>query len=129
MKKRFVLLLFFSLNAMAEPLPGDTAEFVRAVQSLVKTERVVIEGEGVGLLIPAKEMFSGSGELMDSGRQVLEKAGHFSRQAKKKLIVLVPDEREHKDSRPVAYSMHGGLIKRNAFIGPYVYVLATRPNL
>lgn len=129
MRKLFILLLFFSLSAIAEPLPGKTAEFVRAVQSLVKTERVVIEGESVGFLIPAKEMFSGSGELMDSGRMVLEKAGHFSRQAKMKLVVLVPDEREHKDSRPVAYSMHGGQIKRNSFIGPYVYVLATRPDL
>jgi hypothetical protein len=128
-RKLIVLPLLFSLNAMAETSPSDVGGFVRAVQSLVKTERVVIEGEGVGLLIPAKEMFSGSGELMDSGRQVLEKAGLFSRQAKKTLIVLVPDKREHQDFRPVSYSMHGGLIKRNALIGPYVYVLATRPDL
>lgn len=128
MKRCIVFLLFIPLSAVAEPLPDDSGEYIRAVQSLVKMERVVVEGDGVGLLIPAKEMFSGSGELMDSGRLVLEKAGHFSRQAKKKLIVIVPDEREHKDFRPVSYSMHGGLIKRSALIGPYVYVLATRPQ-
>lgn len=128
MRKLIVLPLLFSLNAMAETSPGDMGDFVRAVQSLVKTERVIVEGEGVGLLIPAKEMFSVSGELMDSGRLVLEKAGHFSRQAKKKLIVIMPDEREHQDFRPVSYAMHGGLIKRNALIGPYVYVLATQPQ-
>lgn len=128
MKRWIVFLLFIPLSAVAESLPDDSGEYIRAVQTLVKMERVVVEGEGVGLLIPAKEMFSGSGELMDSGRLVLEKAGHFSRQAKKKLIVIVPDEREHKDFRPVSYSMHGGLIKRSALIGPYVYVLATRPQ-
>lgn len=128
MKKLIVFLLFIPLSAIAEPLPDDAGEYIRAVQSLVKTDRVIVEGEGVGLLIPAKEMFSGSGELIDSGRQVLEKAGHFSRQAKKQLIVIVPDEREHKDFRPVSYSMHGGLIKRSALIGPYVYVLSTRPQ-
>lgn len=128
MKKLIVFLLFMPLSAIAESLPDDAGEYISAVQSLVKMERVVVEGDGVGLLIPAKEMFSGSGELMDSGRLVLEKAGHFSRQSKKKLIVIVPDEREHKDFRPVSYSMHGGLIKRSAFIGPYVYVLATRPQ-
>lgn len=128
MKRWIVFLLFIPLSAVAEPLPDDPGEYIRAVQSLVKMERVVVEGDGVGLLISAKEMFSGSGELMDSGRLVLEKAGHFSRQTKKKLIVIVPDEREHKDFRPVSYSMHGGLIKRSALIGPYVYVLATRPQ-
>lgn len=126
MKKLIAFLLLIPLSAIAEPLPADAGEYIRSVQSLVKMERVVVEGEDVGLLIPAKEMFSSSGDLMDRGRRVLEKAGYFSRQAKKKLIVIVPDEREHKDFRPVSYSMHGGLIKRSALIGPYVYVLATR---
>ena len=71
-------------------------------------------------------MFSGAGELMDSGRQVLEKSGRFARQAKGKLTILVPDEREHQDFRPVAYSMHGGLIKRNVFVGPYVYIVVAK---
>jgi len=126
MKKLIAVLLFIPLSAMADPLPGDAGEYIRAVQSLVKTERVVVEGEGVGLLIPAKEMFSGAGELMDSGRQVLEKSGRFARQAKGKLTILVPDEREHQDFRPVAYSMHGGLIKRNVFVGPYVYIVVAK---
>ncbi|HUW50216.1 MAG TPA: hypothetical protein VMV75_04295 [Sulfuricella sp.] len=127
MKRLIIFFLFIPLSAIAEPLPDDVGEYIRAVQSLVKTERVIVEREGVGLLVPAREMFSGSGELMDSGRLVLEKAGYFSRQAKKKLIVIVPDEREHKDFRPVSYLMYGGIIKRNALIGPYVYVLAIRP--
>ena len=126
MRNLLVLWLLFPLNTIAEPLSGEAGEFVYAVQNLVKTERVVVEGARVGLLIPAKEMLSGSGGLMDSGRRVLEKAGSFAKQSGKKLIILVPDEREHKDFRPVAYSVHGGQARRNAFVGPYVYVLLTQ---
>lgn len=124
--KKLITALLIPLSAMADPLPGNAGEYIRAVQSLVKTERVVVEGEGVGLLIPAIEMFSGSGELMEGGRQVLEKAGRFATQAKGKLTILMPDEREHEDFRPVTGSLHGGQVKRNVFVGPFVYIVVAK---
>ena len=47
MKKLIASLLFIPLSAAAEPLLGDAGEYIRAVQSLVKTERVVVrKGNG-----------------------------------------------------------------------------------
>ncbi len=128
MKKLFVLLLF-SINAIAEPSPGDVGEYIHAMHGLVQAERVVIKtGNGsdqsdVGLLIPSKEIFFTSTELTQGGRLALEKASRFAKGANKKLTVLVPDERENKDFRPLAYSMHGVRVKRNAFIGQNVFIV------
>ena len=77
-------------------------------------------------MIPSKEMFISSSELAEGGRRVLEKSGRFARQAKGKLTILMPDEREHQDFRPVTCSMHGGQVKRNALIGPYVYIVIAK---
>lgn len=132
MKKLIAFLLFFPLSAMAELLPSDTSEFIHEVQNLVKIERVTIrkgnslELEDVGLLIPSKEILSSSTELTEGGRLALEKAGSFAKRTKRKLTILVPDEREHKDFRPVVYFMHDIQMKRNAFIGQNVYIVITR---
>ncbi|MDD5328374.1 MAG: hypothetical protein PHX38_00085 [Sulfuricella sp.] len=127
--KKLIVLLLFSINAVAEPLPGDIGEYVLAMHGLVKAERVVIKNGNssdqgdVGLLIPSKEIFSTSTELTPGGRLALEKAGRFAKGANKKLTVLVPDERENKDFRPLAYSVHGVRVKRNAFVGQNVFIV------
>ncbi len=134
MKMLIVFLLFIPLNSSAYPLSSDADKFVHEMQNLVKTERVVVrtgrklETEDIGLLIHSKDMFSGSSELSAGGRLALEKASSFAKHSRKTLSIFVPDEREHKDFRPLAYSLHGLQVKRNAFIGPYVYIVITKNN-
>jgi hypothetical protein len=127
--KELIVLLLFSMNAMAGTLPDDVGEYIHAMHGLVKAERVIIRNGNssdqgdVGLLIPSKEIFSSSTELTEGGRLALKKAGNFAKVTKRKLTILVPDERDYKDFRPVAYSMHDVKVKRNAFIGQNVFIL------
>lgn len=129
MRKLLVFLLCIPMLASGENLQTDPGEFVHAVQGLVRMEKAIIsKGHGpdawdVGLLIHEKELFSSSSELRDNGRLVLEKARRIARQANKKLTILMPDERQDQDYRPVTYSMYGGQVRRNVFVGPYVYIV------
>ncbi|BAN33995.1 hypothetical protein SCD_n00146 [Sulfuricella denitrificans skB26] len=132
MKKLIVFLLFMPLSAIAASLPDDAGDYIREVQNLVKTEQVVVrngngsETQSVGLLISAKEMFISSSELTEGGRRALEKSGRFAKQTNGRLTILMPDEQEHQNFHQRGYSLHGGEVKRNAFIGPYVYIVIAK---
>lgn len=132
MRKLLVFLLCIPMLASAENLQTDPGEFVQAVQGLVRMGKVIIsKGHGpdtwnVGLLIHEKELLSSSSELKDEGKLVLEKARSIAKLANRKLTILVPDERQDQDYRPVAYSMYGGQVRRNVFVGPYVYIVIAK---
>lgn len=92
-----------SFNAAAQDLPSDAESWVRSVNGLVHTERVVLKknaasgGTDIGLMIPAAEMLAEAG-MNDTGRRVMELAKAYAGQGGRKLKVLLP---EQKPAAPV----------------------------
>lgn len=116
-------LLGLSLNAVAQPLPADAESWVQAIRDKVKTERVLLRKSAlsdktdIALTIPAPEMLAEPGKLNEAGRQVLESAETYAKQAGSKLKVLLPEgqpsEKPDDCSGPAA---------KNVVSGGYVYI-------
>lgn len=99
MKKLAALgMLSLSFNATAQDSLVDAESWVRSVNGLVHTERVVLKknaatgGTDIGLMIPAAEMLAEAG-VNDKGRRVLELARAYAGQSGRKLNVLLPEQK------------------------------------
>lgn len=99
MKKLAALgILSLSFNATAQDSLSDAESWVRSVNGLVHTERVVLKknaatgGTDIGLMIPAAEMLAEAG-VNDKGRRVLELARAYAGQSGRKLNVLLPEQK------------------------------------
>lgn len=124
--KRFLvgILSLLSFQATAEATPGDAETWVRSIRSMVKTEQAVLKKNAVSdktsiaLMIPAPEILAEPGKLSETGRQVLESADTYARQAGSKLKVLLPEEKTDEKVDDCMSPVTG----KNGLAGAYVYI-------
>ncbi len=118
-------LLLLPFNVAAQDPPGSEKGWVDTIQAMVRTDRVVFKKDAVSgktnvaLMIPAPEILTEPGKLSENGRKVLDMADTYSRQAGRKLRVLLPED------QPVGKSgdcMEPAAAEKSGLAGAYVYI-------
>ena len=118
------ILLLFSLDTVAETLPGDPETWVQSIRDMVKTERVLLKKSpgsdktNIVLTIPAPELLAESGGLSKTGRQVVASADAYAKQAGSKLKVLLPEEKPGE----TIHDCSGPAAGKNGLADAYVYI-------
>lgn len=117
-------LLLLSFDVAAQDAPVNEKDWVNAIQAVVKTDRVVfkknaISGKNsIGLMIPAPEILAEPGKLTENGRKILDMADTYSRQAGRKLRVLLPEDPPAGKSGDCM----GPAAEKSELAGAYVYI-------
>jgi len=118
------MLLLSALDAAAETLAGDAESWVQSIRDVVRTERVMLKKSpgsdktSIVLTIPAPELLAEPGRLSKTGRQVVESADAYARQAGSKLKVLFPEEKPGEKADDCAGPASG----KNGLADAYVYI-------